>query len=169
MELLKNYMTTIHHRKIKRFQVDVQFLDDSDITNIASIAARFAPVGSTVSMQADTHGAGNVYVGLIMTFEDKSIPINMISGDIGCGLSIVPFVSKDGKHIKECDLPISPERFYSYTVGIIRRTLKRGRAAEEQAGNRAGGVRAEFDHRSRDAWQQVAAARQSDFASSWFL
>lgn len=106
-------------------------LEDSDIKNIASIAARFAPVGSTICMQADTHGAGNVYVGLIMTFEDKSIPINMISGDIGCGLSIVPFVSKDGKHIKEEDLPISPERFYTYTVGIIRRTLKRGRAAEE--------------------------------------
>jgi hypothetical protein len=106
-------------------------LDEPDIKNIASIAARFAPVNSTISMQADTHGAGNVYVGLIMTFDDKSIPINMISGDIGCGLSIVPFVNKDGKHIKEEDLPTEPSGFYSYALGIIRRTLKRGRAAEE--------------------------------------
>ena len=27
-------MTTIHHKKIKRFQVDVQFLDDSDIIRL---------------------------------------------------------------------------------------------------------------------------------------
>jgi hypothetical protein len=105
-------------------------LEESDIKNIASIAARFAPVGSTVCMQADTHGAGNVYVGLIMTFDGGSIPINMISGDIGCGLSIVPFV-KNGKHVKEEDLPIEATRFYSYALGIMRRTLKRGRAAEE--------------------------------------
>jgi hypothetical protein len=102
-------------------------LEESDIKNIASIAARFAPVGSTVCMQADTHGAGNVYVGLIMTFEGGSIPINMISGDIGCGLSIVPFV-KDGQHVQAESLP---NPFYSYALAIIRRTLKRGRAAEE--------------------------------------
>ena len=102
-------------------------LEESDIQNIACIAARFAPVGSTVCMQADTHGAGNVYVGLIMTFEGGSIPINMISGDIGCGLSIVPFV-KNGMHVKEDSLP---PHFTSYALGIMRRTLKRGRAAEE--------------------------------------
>jgi hypothetical protein len=102
-------------------------LEETDIKNIASIAARFAPVGSTVCMQADTHGAGNVYVGLIMTFEGGSIPINMISGDIGCGLSIVPFV-KEGQHIKTDSLP---NPFYSYALAIMRRTLKRGRAAEE--------------------------------------
>ncbi len=105
-------------------------LEEVDIKNIASITARFAPPGSTVCMQADTHGAGNVYVGLIMTFEGGFIPINMISGDIGCGLSIVPFV-KDGKHIQELSNVKESRKFYSYALAIMRRTLKRGRAAEE--------------------------------------
>lgn len=112
-------------------------MNEEDIKNIASIAVRFAPVGSTVNMQADTHGAGNVYVGLIMTFAGGSIPINMISGDIGCGLSIVPFVKSGaggyGVHVKEEALgdAAAQKKFYSYALGIIRRTLKRGRAAEE--------------------------------------
>ncbi len=115
----------------KEWQLETKVvLEDSDIQNIASIAARFAPINSTVCMQADTHGAGNVYVGLIMTFNNTSIPINMISGDIGCGLSIVPFVQKN-IHVKELDNKEERDKFYSYALAIMRRTLKRGRAAEE--------------------------------------
>ena len=115
-------------------------LEETDIKNIASIAVRFAPPGSTVCMQADTHGAGNCYVGLIMTFGTSRIPINMISGDIGCGLSIVPFV-KSGKHVKEEEIP---KGFFHYALAIMRRTLKRGRAAEE------GGYLSKYIHHALD-------------------
>jgi hypothetical protein len=64
----------------------------ADVAALAVIAARFAPRGTTVSMQPDAHGAGNVYVGLIMTYEAERLPINFVSGDIGCGLSVVPVV-----------------------------------------------------------------------------
>lgn len=116
-------------------------LEQDDLINVASLAVRFAPVGSTVHMQADTHGAGNVYVGMIMSFEQQSIPINMISGDIGCGLSVVPLIGKnvsgtgtgtgngDGSfHLKEDQLP---PHFFPYALAIMRRTLKRGHGAEE--------------------------------------
>lgn len=106
-------------------------LSDDDLVNIASLAVRFAPAGSTVHMQADTHGAGNVYVGMIMSFDHHSIPINMVSGDIGCGLSVVPMINKDGLHLKEESLQQSHPHFFPYALAIMRRTLKRGHAAEQ--------------------------------------
>ena len=135
--------TVQHNGATWRLETKV-VLEETDIKNIASIAVRFAPPGSTVCMQADTHGAGNCYVGLIMTFGTSSIPINMISGDIGCGLSIVPFV-KEGKHVKEKDVS---NRFLSYALAIIRRTLKRGRAAEE------GGYLSKYIAYALDFYQQ---------------
>ena len=126
-------------------------LEETDIKNIASIAVRFAPPGSTVCMQADTHGAGNCYVGLIMTFGTVRIPINMISGDIGCGLSIVPFV-KEETHVKEEELP---KGFFPYALGIMRRTLKRGRAAEE------GGYLSKYIGHALDFYKRGTSGREN--------
>lgn len=100
-------------------------LDPADIRAVACIAARFAPEGSSINLQADTHGAGNVFVGMIMSFGTNSIPINLVSGDIGCGLSILPVI-KDGKHVKEI-----PN--HAHFLSMMRRTLKRGKAAEDGA------------------------------------
>ena len=105
-------------------------LSEQDIRSLAHITVRFAPPGSSVNLQADTHGAGNVYVGMIMTFGHERIPINMVSGDIGCGLSIVPVVAKDtGDHIHESSVN-DKNTFYSFVLATIRKSLKRGKAAE---------------------------------------
>lgn len=106
-------------------------LNEKDVRSVACIAARFAPPGSTVNLQADTHGAGNVYVGMIMSFGHERIPINMVSGDIGCGLSIVPVVGRDGKHMHESSIAeADKDKFYSFVLATIRKSLKRGKAAE---------------------------------------
>jgi hypothetical protein len=104
-------------------------LSEKDVHAVACIAARFAPPGSTVNLQADTHGAGNVFVGMIMSFGHERIPINMVSGDIGCGLSIVPVVGRDGKHLHESSVN-DKDMFYSFVLATIRKSLKRGKAAE---------------------------------------
>jgi hypothetical protein len=108
-------------------------LDAKDIKPLACIAARFAPPNSTVNLQADTHGAGNVYVGMIMSFDACSIPIHLVSGDIGCGLSIVPLV-KDSIHSTEDTIEKDKtEEYHSVILATMRRSLKRGKAAEDGA------------------------------------
>lgn len=98
-------------------------LEMDDVQAIACIASLMAPDGSVINMQADMHRAGDIYVGMIMSFGTNSIPIDLVSGDIGCGLSIVPVVSLDGEHVKTVDsLP--------HFLATMRRTLKRGKAAE---------------------------------------
>ncbi len=104
-------------------------LADKDVRACACLAARFAPPGSTVSLQADAHGAGNVYVGMIMSFAHQAIPVNLVSGDIGCGLSVVPVV-RNGVHLHESSVR-DPVSFHSYVLATVRRSLKRGKAAEE--------------------------------------
>lgn len=106
-------------------------LSEKDVRSCACLAARFAPPNSTVSLQADAHGAGNVYVGMIMTFNEQSIPINLVSGDIGCGLSMVPVV-RGASHLHESQIK-DPMAFHSYVLATVRRTLKRGKAAEDGA------------------------------------
>lgn len=101
-------------------------LKDTDLNNIASIAVRFAPVNTELFLQIDTHIAGNIYVGMIMAFNDTSIPINIISGDIGCGISILPLV-KDEMHIKNNN----DQEYYSYVLTSMRKVLIRGKTANK--------------------------------------
>ncbi len=100
-------------------------LTEKDLKSIASIASRFAPNNSTISLQPDTHGAGNIYVGMIMSFEDTKIPINFVSGDIGCGLTVLP-ISKT---------PLETEEYFSYVLACIRKSIKRGKVAEQGLSN----------------------------------
>jgi hypothetical protein len=104
-------------------------LTEKDVRAVACLAARFAPPGSIVNLQADTHGAGNVFVGMIMSYGHERIPVNIVSGDIGCGLSIVPLVK--GKHLHQRDVGDREDVFHSYVLATIRKNLKRGKAAEE--------------------------------------
>lgn len=120
------YMVT-HKDNTWRLEFKVS-MTEKDVRSVACLAARFAPPGSVVSMQADAHGAGNVYVGMIMSFGQESIPVNLVSGDIGCGLSIVPVV-RDGEHL-HANRVYDKDSFYSYVLATVRRSLKRGRAAE---------------------------------------
>jgi hypothetical protein len=120
------YNTNVWHLEFK------VLLTEKDVHACACLAARFAPPNSTVSLQADAHGAGNVYVGMIMTFGYESIPINLVSGDIGCGLSMVPAINSEGEHLNESAIK-NPMAFHSYVLATIRRSLKRGKAAEDGA------------------------------------
>jgi hypothetical protein len=125
-------------------------LDNLDA--ISYIAVRFAPPFSTVHLQADTHGAGNVFVGMIMSVNiagtglqatEICIPVNLVSGDIGCGLSVVPLVcaepGKEGAlsffqqtaaHLGDAQ---NLRDYCSFVVATTRKTLLRGKAAEQGA------------------------------------
>lgn len=97
-------------------------LDDKQLTSLANLVARFAPPSSIVSLQPDTHAAGDVFVGMVMSWNNESIPINLISGDIGCGLTVLPFRG---------DMEMaSTEEDFSHILATIRQSLKRGVLAE---------------------------------------
>lgn len=110
-------------------------LSVADLDAVAAIAVRFAPPGSTVSLQADTHGAGNVFVGMIMSVDVTGckIPVNLVSGDIGCGLSVIPLVTPGPQQKSREDFGETMRDYCSYVVATMRRTLLRGKAAESGA------------------------------------
>lgn len=97
-------------------------LDNTDLDRLVHLIVRFAPPSSIVSLQPDTHSAGNVFVGMVMSWDDKSIPINLISGDIGCGITVLPFKSSNSFMQTDADC--------SYVLATIRQSLKRGSLAE---------------------------------------
>ncbi|KAL4854637.1 hypothetical protein ACK3TF_004569 [Chlorella vulgaris] len=104
-------------------------LNDDDLKMCAHIVARMAPLGSTARLQADAHRAGTVFIGLVLNFEDTRIPVNLVSADIGCGLTLVPVVDNQGRHLTE--KPGDNREYHSYVLACIRRSLKRGKIAEK--------------------------------------
>ena len=104
-------------------------LSEEDLERICHLTARLAPNGSTARLQSDAHIAGSIFVGLVLSFDHFSIPINLVSGDIGCGLSMIPFVDRSGFH-KNFDSSIDNSEYHSFVLACIRRSLKRGQAAE---------------------------------------
>lgn len=98
-----------------------------DVRALSSLVARLAPAGSTAWVQADAHAAGNVYVGLIVSFDDARIPVTLVSADIGCGISVVPVV----KHTAGAD--VDGLEYRTFVLGCMRRALKRGRIADQGA------------------------------------
>jgi len=121
-------------------------LKAADREAVAAIAVRFAPPGSTVHLQADAHGAGNVFVGMIMCFAHTRIPTNLVSGDNGCGIAEFPVLEKarrgDGQG-EPCAAPPprharvrtgeGADAYHAWVVATTRRVLLRGRAAENGA------------------------------------
>jgi hypothetical protein len=101
-------------------------LDEKNLRAACCIAARFAPPGSIVELQADTHAAGPIFVGMIMSFDKTRIPISLVSGDIGCGLTVIPMMTKYGQ-----DKTPFTEPQLCYILGVIRQVLKRGKVADE--------------------------------------
>ena len=102
-------------------------LNDSDLTMLCHIVARMAPHGSIARLQADGHRAGTVMVGLVLCFDNERIPVNLVSGDIGCGITLVPFVNKQNVHM----LDTKSVEYHSYVLACMRRSLKRGKTAEQ--------------------------------------
>ena len=102
-------------------------LSDVDLSVLCHIVARMAPHGSIARLQADGHRAGTVMVGLVLCFDNERIPVNLVSGDIGCGLTLVPFVDKQGVHLMDTH----STEYHSYVLACMRRSLKRGKTAEQ--------------------------------------
>lgn len=102
-------------------------LTPSDLDTLCHLIARMAPPGATASLQADGHSAGNVFVGLVLVYDGLRIPINLVSGDIGCGLTLIPLMNKEGEHLQD----MKDMEYYTYVLGCMRRSLKRGRVAEQ--------------------------------------
>jgi hypothetical protein len=101
--------------------------DSDDIQRISALVMNLVPVGGTAYLQADAHGAGNVYVGMIVEFDERRIPVTLVSADIGCGLSLVPVVCDNRRGVDDFD----DIEFRTFVLGCMRRALKRGKVAEE--------------------------------------
>ena len=107
-------------------------LGEADLRRLAHLVARLAPVGSTARLQADGHGAGNVFVGLVLAYETGSVPVQLVSGDIGCGLALVPLVDARGRHVARASHAEGDAlEYHSYVLASIRRALKRGKVADQ--------------------------------------
>ena len=105
-------------------------LDDATLNKLAHLVARLAPKGSTARLQADGHSAGNVFVGLVLSYDETRIPVNLVSGDIGCGLTLVPVVDRRGEH-RSAVAPEDAIEYYSLVEAkFMRPSLKRGNIAE---------------------------------------
>lgn len=109
-----------------RVETKVVF-EREDIDKISNLVARLAPPGSTARLQADAHGAGNVYVGIVVQFDDRSIPVSLVSADIGCGISIIPVLTKRTSLDRDS---LEDLEYRTFALGCMRRALKRGKIAE---------------------------------------
>lgn len=119
---------TIRHGD-KTWFLDTQVvLLQADLEALCSIVARMAPPGSTARLQADGHRAGTVFVGLVLVYENERIPVNLVSGDIGCGITVIPCVDKQTRVHLEC---VPNVEYHSFVLACMRRSLKRGRVAEQ--------------------------------------
>lgn len=69
-------------------------IDEDEIIKVATlIYDSQIPYGKTIQLQADAHIAGSyTWVGMIASYDDHKIPFVTVSADIGCGMSIIPFV-----------------------------------------------------------------------------
>jgi len=110
-------------------------LADADLRKLAHLVARLAPPGSVASLQADGHNAGNVFVGLVLSYAEERVPVNLVSGDIGCGLTLVP-VARRGVQLRRTDVA-DPTEYHSWALACMRRALKRGKLAEKGLSNTA--------------------------------
>ncbi|CAM9529402.1 unnamed protein product [Pylaiella littoralis] len=104
-------------------------MNDTDIEKVCSIACRYSPPGSLVEMQADSHCAGNIFVGMVMVFDDKRIPISLVSNDIGCGLTLVPMVDVSGSQLHLNGIE-DLDKFKVNALRAARTSLKRGKVSE---------------------------------------
>ena len=103
-------------------------LNSTDFETLVHLVARLAPPFSVARLQADAHLAGTIFVGLILCFEETTIPVNLVSGNIGCGLTLIPCIHKgDNVHMTHTD----NQEYYSFVLACMRRSLKRGRVAEK--------------------------------------
>ena len=92
------------------------------------------PYGKTIQLQADAHIAGSyTWIGMIASYDDNRIPFVTISGDIGCGLSMIPLVFKN-KHIKSTDVSNIDQLKLAFMLQA-RRSLYRGKKAESGDGS----------------------------------
>lgn len=108
-------------------------LSDQELHHLAHLVATLAPPFTTIRLQADAHGAGTIFVGLILSFQETRIPVNLVSADIGCGLTLIPCVSKrTGNQTNHSAIPPHDQiEYYSFVLACMRRSLKRGRVAEQ--------------------------------------
>ena len=104
-------------------------LTAKDLDQLAHLVARLAPPNSVVRLQADGHVAGTVFVGLVLCYDQTRVPVQLVSGDIGCGLTLIPVVQR-GSHVR---LVAERDRleFHSYALKLMRQSLKRGKLAEQ--------------------------------------
>jgi hypothetical protein len=114
------------------WQVEAKLvLNHDDLCHLLNLLVAFVPPGKTVSLQADSHRAGNCWVGLVCSYDETRIPFVPISADIGCGMCMLPIL-KDGEQLNTRSL--GPEEFRLLQIQVsmtARRTLARGKTAEQ--------------------------------------
>ena len=115
-------------------------LNEPALHHLLNLLVAFVPTGKSVSLQADSHQAGDCWVGLVCCYDQTRIPFMPISADIGCGMCILPML-KDGRHLNALPadtlqgdmLHISPQELEVLKVRVMmtaRVALQRGKAVE---------------------------------------
>lgn len=108
-------------------------LNDDDIKKLINLLEAFIPYGKTVSLQADCHVAGNCFVGMVASFDQFKIPYIPISADIGCGICLLPII-KNQKHLNLSDFTSTQLEHFKLKISLTaRKTLARGKKAENGA------------------------------------
>ena len=103
---------------------------EDDMLKLFKLVVKYAPIGCFVELQPDSHVAGEVFVGMVMTYDCKRIPISLVSADIGCGLAMLPVV-KEGKHVNIEDIGVeNMEEFKIDFLCNVRKSIRRGRTVE---------------------------------------
>ena len=106
-------------------------MNDEEMIKVATlIYDSKIPFGKTVQLQADSHIAGKyTWVGMIASYDNNVIPFSTVSADIGCGISILPFV-KNGIH-KSASTDADDLEILKYDFMLkTRAALYRGKRAE---------------------------------------
>ena len=104
---------------------------EEDMNKLFKLVVKYAPIGCFVELQPDSHSAGDVFVGMVMTYDCKRIPVSIVSADIGCGLAMLPVV-KEGEHMNIGS--IEKEKVEDFKVDFlcnVRRSIRRGRTVEK--------------------------------------
>lgn len=124
---------TIVHRpfsgKVREWTLEAKLvLNLEDIHHILPLMSSFIPSGKSAVLQADSHRAGNCWVGLVCSYDDKRIPFTPISADIGCGMCLVPIL-KDGEQLLSSEVDM--EKLQLQVSYRARNVLARGNVAEK--------------------------------------
>lgn len=105
-------------------------LSEEDLHLMLNLLEAFVPYGcqgeKTVSLQADSHRAGDCWVGLTASYDEYRIPFIPISADIGCGMCMMPMLNVHNSTFGSLGYPGRPDAAVNPTPPDLESTKADG-------------------------------------------